>query len=254
MESHATPISPQAESIPAAPDHGLWSRIGNVFFSPTKAFEGFRGRAGILVPLLIITIVLSVIMALPVTKYQGLEQIKMLEQSTTLPPQVLEQARERASHPNYIASAIGAPIVVLLIGVISALIAWLFGGFFFGGKKAGFGTIWGVTLLSGLISLVGGVLRVPLIIAKESARVSFGPAALLSGMQPTAIFFMIMSLLDIFAIWSLIAAGFGYSEIFGLSRAKGMWISVIAFVVVMGGFITLQLVGLMLAGVEITFF
>jgi hypothetical protein len=248
------PASPGAESLPAGADQGIWSRIGNVFFSPTKAFAGFRGGGGVLITLIILTIILGIAMSVPMAKYQGLDQVRLLEQSSTLPPQVLEQIREGAAHPNYTQTAIVGPLVILLIGVISALIAWLFGGFFFGGKKAGFGAVWGVSLLAGLISLVGGIIKLPLIIAKETARVSLGPAALFPGMSQTAIFFMIMSLLDIFVIWSVIAAGFGYSEIFGLSRGKGIWVSVIAFAIVMSLFIGLQLVGLMFAGVDITFF
>jgi uncharacterized membrane protein len=95
---------------------------------------------------------------------------------------------------------------------------------------------------------------VPLVIAKESVRVSFGPAAFLGGMEPTAIFYQMMSYLDLFAIWGIIATGFGYAAVFGLSRGKGMAVSVLSWIIVMGCFLALTVVGMMLGGVKITFF
>lgn len=236
------------------PSPSVWSRIGNVFFSPTQAFENYSVSTSALVTLIILTVVLSIAMTFPIMKYQTLEQIRVLETSPNIPPQALEQMRQNAENPGLVGSIVVTPIVILIIGIIGALLAWMFGGFIFGGKKVSFATVWSVALLGGLISMIGAVLKVPLIIAKESVRVSFGLAALLGSMKPTAIFYTFASYLDVFAIWSLIVTGIGYALIFGFTRGKGIAISVLVWVIVLGAAISLQVMGLMLAGVDVTFF
>jgi len=237
-----------------ASDQSVWSRISNVFFSPSKAFEGLQVNKGVIITLVVLTMVLAAAMSVPIAKYQAQDQVRMMETSTTLPPQVIDQMRQNAQSPGYIGSAIGAPIAVVVMGLIGALLAWVFGGFILGGQRTGYAKVWTVELLSGLIPLVGGLLKVPLIIAKESTRVSFGPAAFLGNMEPTAIFYWLMSYLDIFAIWGMIVTGFGLAAVFGFSKGKGITISVIVWIIFMFIIIGAQMFGLSMAGVKTTFF
>jgi len=352
-------------SVSAAP-RSIWAIIGDVFLAPTKAFESFKQKPTIAVPLILMILLAAIMIGLPY-KQNAQAQIDMLSASTTLPAQALDALRESAEHPSPVGSTIWGLIFSVIISLIGALLAWFFGSFLF--KKEGgpvqllfslegrlnrtgfwlfalaidavllvsvlagvliggdtgtgaaaglivgvlivaypcvamhvkrchdleyhgkfallalvplvniwyvivagffpgterenkygpvpttsvFTPIWGVVLLADLIAMVGGVLRSLLIVAKDSIYVSLGPAALLPGKDFTSILYAILYYTDIFAIWSVIVAGFGYAAIFGISRGKGMTISVvlwaIGILVAVGG----QLVGLSYAGVEVSF-
>jgi len=245
---------PAAVAGTTAPTTSVWSRIGNVFFSPTKAFEGLRVNSGTIITLLIVAIILGAVSSIPTAKYQAAEQVQILSKSTTIPPAYIEQMRIDAQTPHYARTAIVTPIVIIIVGLIVSLLYWLLGGFVLGGKRIGFGQVWAVSLLAGLIPLAGAVLKVPFMLAKESTLVSFGPAALFSDLGATSIFYLLMNFLDIFAIWGMIVTGIGLSTIFAFSKGKGITISVavsLAFIVFMVG---LAVFGMSMAGVEMTFF
>jgi hypothetical protein len=238
-------------SVSAAP-RSIWAIIGDVFLAPTNAFDSFKLKPTIWVPLILIILLGAISGGLPY-KQSAQAQIDMLSTSTTLPAPVLEAMRTAAQNPSPITSTAGGAIVLPIITLIGALIAWFFGSFIFG-KKAAYLHVWGVVLLADLIALVGGVLRSLLIVAKDSIYVSLGPAALLPGKDFTSILYAILYYTDIFAIWSVIVAGFGYAAIFGISRGKGMTISVVLWALgilfAVGG----QLIGFSFAGVDVSFF
>ncbi|MCX6834754.1 MAG: YIP1 family protein [candidate division Zixibacteria bacterium] len=238
-------------SASAAP-RSIWAIIADVFLAPTQAFESFKLKPTNLVPLILVILLGAIAGGLPY-KQNAQSQIDLLSSSTSLPPQALEQIRQNAQNPSPITSTAGGAIVLPIITLIGALIAWFIGSFILG-KKAVYLHVWGVILLADLISLVGGVLRSLLIVAKDSIYVSLGPAALLPGKDFTSILYSILYYTDIFAIWSLIVAGFGYAAIFGVSRSKGMTISVVLWAIGILFVVGSQLIGFSFAGVKVSFF
>lgn len=239
------------EGIPVA-QKSIWGIIGDVFFSPISAFEAFKLKPTWVVPL-ILTVVLAALAGSLTYQQDAAAQYEMLSQSTSLPPAALEQMRADAQDPSPVGSIVGAAIAVPLITLVAALFAWFMGSFVFG-QKAKYSHVWAVGLLAGLISLVGNLLRAGMVSMKDSIYVSFGPAALMSGSDFTSILYSLLFFTDIFAIWSLIVAGFGYASIFGLSQGKGMTISVILHVIAVAILVGLQQIGFAFAGVETSFF
>lgn len=237
-------------TVSAAP-RSIWAIIGDVFLAPTQAFESFKLKPTILVPLILI-VLLGAISGGLTYKQNAQAQVDMLSSSTTLPPQALEQIRQQAQNPSPIGSTAGGAIVLPIITLIGALVAWFFGSFIFG-KKAAYLHVWGVVLLADLIALVGAVLRSLLVVAKDSLFVSIGPAALMPGKDFTSILYAILYYTDFFAIWSVIVAGIGYAAIFGISRGKGMTISVVIWALGILLAVGAQWIGFSFAGVEVSF-
>jgi len=202
----------------SATQKSIWAIIGDVFFSPTKAFEAFKQKPTILVPLILIIILAAGAAALAYQQ-NAAAQWEMMRTSTTLPPQILQQMELDAQNPSPIGGTIGAGIVVPIMTLIGALVAWFLGSFVFG-RKVKYWHVWGVALLADLIPLAGGLIR---------------------------------SVADVFAIWGVIVAGFGYAVIFGLSRGKGMTISVIIWIIGLSLFLGFQQIGFAFAGVETSF-
>jgi hypothetical protein len=236
----------------AVQDRSTFAVILDVFFSPAKAFATHAARPRILLPIIIMLILIGAASYLS-TPYQAQMQLDMLSQSSSLPPEFLEQARQDAENPSPWGGTIGAPVVILLITLIEAAIALFLGKVIFGGD-AKFKAIWGVGMLTALIPSIGGLLRMPLVFAQDTLLVSIGPAALLAGKDFTSFMYLFLYFLDLFAIWGIIVAGIGYAAVFGISRGKGYTIAIIAtgLLTVFGATVQWLLMGL--GGVETTFF
>ncbi len=244
-------MSSQAQPAYGAPTKpkSIWSIIIGIFTSPTEAFAAYKQKPTIIVPLIIVFIMIAIAGAVT-AKYGAMLQYEMLKTSELMPPQALEQIRQSVENPNYINAALVGPIVMIIVGLIVALIAMFLGNVIFAGK-AKFKPIWGVAILGGIISGLGGLVRIPLVYAKGTILVSIGFAALMPGKDFTSLLYAFLYFADLFAIWAVIVSGIGYSLIFDLSRGKGIAIAAIAFLILTIVGIGLQAIGLSLAGVDI---
>lgn len=238
------------EPTATASEKSIWGIIGDVFFSPAQAFEAFKKKPTIWVPLILV-MVMAATAGFFTYEEAAQDQWQMMKTST-LPAPVLEQMRQDAQNPSPIGATIGPVIMVPLIGMLSALLAWFIGGFLFGGK-AKFSEIWGAGLLAMLIPMIGGLIRIPMAIAKGTAQVSIGPAALMAQTDYVSALKLFFLFADVFAIWSLVVLAFGYSAIFGISIGKGAATSIITWVVMISLLMGMALGGLSLAGVDIRF-
>jgi len=230
----------------------IWSIMMGVFSSPTQAFADYARKPQIWIPLLV-TVVIVVISTLPVVEHAAKMQYEMMKTSTDLPPAALEQMRADAENPNLATSLLGPAFGIIFAVLVSTLVAWFIGGFIFGGQSR-FKPIFGVTLLGSLISVVGGLVRVPLVLAKESMYVSIGLAAMMPGKDFTSMLYSFLYYLDFFAIWSIIVTGFGYAIIFGLSRNKGIAISAVSSLLIVVIMIGMTSLFISMGGVKISFF
>jgi hypothetical protein len=235
-----------------AEDKSIWSIIVGVFTGPTEAFAAFNRKPRI-IAVLIIAIILGFIGNYFMTEYSAKMQYDLVSKSSTIPPQQLEQMRGDVENPDRLMGGIFAVVGQIIGGLIIALIAWGIGSFVMGGDST-FKKVWGVTLLGGLIPLIGILVKLPLVIAKDSIYVSLGPAALFPDKDFTSIFYGILSFFDIFMIWSMIVTGIGFAAIFNISRGKGIGIALILDILFIGVMMGLMAFGLGFAGVEISFF
>lgn len=253
MESDYQP-TPVETGIGGAPPtaKSIWSIIGNVFMAPTQAFADYVVKPTILIPI-ILTVILGGTIGWVNGPYGAKLQYEILKQSTTMPASALADMKEQAENPEPIGGAIGGGIVPVVFGALAALVVLFLGRFVFGGE-GGFMAAWGVGILAGLIPMLGGLLRIPLMMAKDSILVSYGLAALMPGKDFTSITFALVYFLDIWAVWSIIVGGIGYAAVFGLSRNKGIAISTMTTLLFVFLYTALQMFGMSMAGVEISWF
>ncbi len=232
------------------PKMSIWGQIVGVFTSPSNAFEDYVKKPNIVIPLLIV-IVGVVIYSLVSVPYSSQLQYDIMKTSTVLPQQALEQMRNDAANPNYVVSGIAGAVFGVLPGLVAALLAWGVGSFIFGGKSK-FSTVWGVAIMGGLIGTVGNLVKLPLMMAKNSALVSIGPAALMPEGSPTSFLFLVLLFLDVFIIWGIYVTGLGYAKAMKISNSGGIWTSVIIAFLFIFLFAGLQTIGMKFAGVETT--
>lgn len=234
------------------PQSGIGAQMVGVFTSPSSAFEEYVKKPNWWLPLIIVIIGTMVFSVLS-QPYQARLQYDIVKTSKTIPPQALEKMRSSMENPSYVGTIIGGAIVSTVIGVIIALIAWGIGSFIFGGQS-GFLAVWGVTLMGSFITVLDNLIKVPLMMAKDTALVSIGPAALFPDKGPTSILFLFMMFLDVFVIWSMIVTGIGYAKAMKISNGSGITASVIATLVFIFAMMGLQLIGMKFAGIETTWF
>jgi hypothetical protein len=252
MESNTTPEQSTGGDMPdAGTTSSIWGIMTGVFTSPSKAFQDFNQKPRILIPLIVV-LVMNLVFAGLTAKYSAQLQYDMMKTSTTLPPQVLDQMEANVEDSNPITGSLGGGIAAVAISLIIALLAWGIGSFVFGGDSK-FKKVWGVFLLGSIIFGVGNLLKLPLMIAKDSMYVSFGLAALFPDKDFTSILFIILSFIDAFMIWSIIVEGIGCATVFGISRGKGYATAIIVSLLMTAVYIGFMVIGMSFAGVEITF-
>jgi len=225
--------------------------MAGIFSSPTQAFTDYAQKPQIWIPLAVI-VVLVALSTWPIVDFASRVQYDLMKTSTVIPPQALEQMRQDAENPNLVTAVLFPAIGIAIAILVSTLVAWFFGAFVFGGQSK-FNSIFGVTLVGSLISVAGGLVRVPLVLAKESMYVSIGFCAMMPGKDFTSILYSLLFYLDFFAIWGIIVTGIGYGIIFGISRNKGIAVSAISTVLIVVAMVVLSALGMSMAGVDISF-
>jgi hypothetical protein len=143
-----------------------------------------------------------------------------------LPPEQVQSTIEAMEKFGFIGLAT-APIVVLLMSVIFALISYLVVSIL--ASQANFKRYFSLYLYASIVVSVGTLLStvvlrmrgVESIRSVEDAIVSFGPRMLVSPELKTI--GAVLSSLDVFAVWFYILIGMGAAQIFKLSRQSAVF-------------------------------
>ncbi len=240
------------EAVETGRRAGIWAIIIGVFIAPVKAFDDYLTKPNLWIPCLLLIVLIGISSAV-LAPYQAKAGYELMKQSSSLPASALKAMEDQIAKSNPITSALWGGVMGVIMTLLSALLAWVIGSIFFSGQTK-FGVLWGVTILGGLIGLVGKLLTIPLVIAKNSVDVSFGLAALWPNKNIASIFYLLLVYLDAFAIWGIIVTGIGYAAVFKFTRGKGIMVSAISTVVLLVGFMMLQILGMSLAGVKVSLF
>jgi len=240
------------EAVEVGRRASIWAIVGGVFTAPVKAFDDYVAKPNLWIPCLLLIILIGVSSAV-LAPYQAKAGYELMKRSSSLPAPALKAIEDQVAQSNPITSALWGAVMGVIMTLLLALLAWAIGSIFFSGQTR-FAVLWGVTMLGGLIGLVGKLLTIPLVIAKNSIDVSFGLAALWPNKNIASIFYLLLVYLDAFAIWGIIVTGIGYAAVFKFTRGKGIMVSAIASVVLLVGFMMLQILGMSLTGVKVSFF
>lgn len=246
-QSDSYPTEPAVAGQEAA-EKSIWQVIAGIFSSPAAAFASFDRKPQIIIPLIIVLLVGGLNSAL-MAPYMADTQYELMKTSPIMPAQQLEQMKE----PHPVRAAVLGGVFVVLGTVVTALLIWPIGTFIFGGSTT-FKRIWGVAILGSFMMHLGNLVKIPLMMAKSSAYVSFGLAALFPGKDFTSLVYTFLYYMDGFAVWSLVISGIGYAAIYKFTRGKGIFMSGAVFVVLSIFMIALSAVGMSFAQIKISFF
>jgi hypothetical protein len=225
--STSTSINAPAETPSVqGPPSSLFSRVGQVFFSPGKLFESFQVEApwaGAL--LLILGVVLAVQIAafFAITDQAFVDYVKqqMVDQGATqLPP---DEMLMQGAKINKMIGIVAGPILTTLQLFFSALVAWLMFSLV-GGGKARYPQYVAVIAHAMFIALLGAIVLFPLQIITNQLEMDLSLALVLDrmsmGLDKTSIAHAIASKIEVFNLWTIAVAGIGAAAI---NRKRG-WI------------------------------
>ena len=110
-------------------------------------------------------------------------------------------------------------IIVFLMAAILHLVMKMLGG------KGKFRHARAVVAWTSLITTLGSLVKLPLMIAKDSMIVETGPSLLFKDLEPSDRLFKFLSSFDIFTIWAMVVTAVGVAVVYRVSTGKS-WVAV----------------------------
>ncbi|HEX2897401.1 MAG TPA: YIP1 family protein [candidate division Zixibacteria bacterium] len=201
-----------------------WKGIVQVFYAPSQLFEFIKERPKVLVPWLVFFALILVFMVLAADLIAKLQLEIMQEKAAESggvagPMPSLEMMKY--------STIIGGTIVMMLSPLIAAGLAYFFGSFIMAGK-ATFKQLLSVMLYGEIIFALGAIVLAPLMLAKQSLRVSLSLAAFFKNLAIDNPWYLAASKIGVFYIWEIIVIGIGLSIIYGFPRNKGYLLAVLS--------------------------
>lgn len=230
-------------------------RIINLFFIPSKAFDGLVDGVSYkdwLYPLLIVTAGIMILplfyrdISLDEGEYRLKQTIRSIENNADIPEErktailekmydgqdKIEDSRENPMAFRNMWGYVFIPLMVFVMTAFFAAILLLVGNFGMGGKVKFFQmfTVVMMTYLIGgngfFMNMIPGVgtlelmIKTPLIIMKESSNLVLSPGLVFDEID--TFFKHFLNQLDIFRIWGMVVMGFGFAKLYNKPTATGI--------------------------------
>lgn len=216
-------------------DVGLVGRMIRVFYAPSETFEAVRRRRRWLdwfVPVLLLAL-LSLVVAYTMMPIIMQAQAEKLEERLQSAPGMSEEQREmieRMQGIGKVAGLVGAPVgvfvVVFILGVVLLLLAKVILG-----AEVTYGQMLTVAGYASLVGILAMIVRVPLMLAKETIAIHMGPGVLVSEAMGKTFLGRLLTGIDLFSFWEACIMGIGIAVIGAVSRRKAIGSMLILWVI-----------------------
>jgi hypothetical protein len=224
----------------------VFSRIGNVFISPSQCFGSLRDEGTkwtdyvVTFALLIAMVVIFMVVTSDVMHKMQVDVIRGMEQ---LSDAQKDAAIANANSP--IAQTFkyaGAILQVVIGALIGALVFWIVGNFIGGGDKK-FGTLLAATLYVQMITIPETIIKMILAVQKGTMLVHVGFGSLLNNPDLTSFPVQFVNQLEFFAIWRVIVWILAFKALYNFSTKKSTILVVVTMIIgflLMAGLATMQ--------------
>jgi hypothetical protein len=223
---------------------GFGGRLVNIFTNPAKAFEAINVAPSWILPLALIVIITAIytLMTFPMAMEAQMESFRNNPNITPEQLSAIEnQVAQQGDTQKWI--SLGAIFVVMpIVYVIITAIFYLVGSVFLGGDTT-FKKLLSAFTWASMIGILGIIVKLPLVFAKNNAKISLSPALIMPADSMDGMFYKILSNLDFFSIWYLAVFAIGFSALYKFSRTKSyitvfaLWALWIVVSTVAGGFL-----------------
>lgn len=183
---------------------GLVGRIVGVFTSPGNTFQAIQAKPSWIVPAIILLVltVVFVFVAKPVIISESIEQQQVQLEKRGLDEAQIEEALQKSAGIVKIMIFVGA-VVVTLIGYFLWAAVLLFISNVILGGSARYAQMMAVNIYRNFILMVGGLIKLPIMLSKETMNVHFSLATFLPDEQKTTFLYKILMQIELFNIWAI---------------------------------------------------
>jgi len=197
------------------------AKLGLIFTNPKRVFESLKTKPDWLIPTLIIVIlsVASAYFLRDVTMEMQKERILASENIPEEQKEAILQQFEQGGSMQMILGMVGA---VVFVFASFALVAGLFmftGNVILGGQS-NFKTMLAVYAWGFMASVPEAIIKIPLILAKNSIHVYTSLAILFDTSESETVMFKIANAVDIFALWRVALWAIGFSIVYKFTEGK----------------------------------
>ena len=236
---------------------GFFSRIAGIFFEPRKVFGFLNMKPSWLIAFIFI-LVISVIIAeiiLPQSLLMQKDIVAKIPRLASAPPDVQERILGNITEittSKRISAAVNEiifknlPVLFLLTSLV-----YFFGNIIFGGESS-YKRVLSVVTYTSFVTVLGAIIKTPLIIVKNSANIKTSLALLMPEGDFTQIRFVLLSFVDIFFIWQLILIAIGLTVLYKFSTGRAYAATIISWLILVLFFSGFTVGMMSLSGVPIS--
>ncbi len=203
-------------------DMNIFSRIWNVFVAPASTFEAVKKSPKWVVPLILSLLIMGVAMFFltPIVIEESKDKTaEQLEKRGMTDQTQIDQTLEQSAKVQKVVIAPSAVIAGAIFTFILAAL-WLFVSNVLAGGSAKYTQVLGVYAYTGFISLLGFLIKFPLIWSQKTMNIHFSPATFLADSSSDTFLYKVLAKLDLFSIWGMVVLGIGLAIVAGLKPKK----------------------------------
>ncbi len=196
-------VEPQNE-VSVSQDMGLVKRIIGVFLSPSATFAAVRQRPNWLVPAIIIVLISLGQVHLMKPVIQKEQQTRIIEkmEEKGVPQEQIDNTLEKSMKAmNY--TIYPTVVIVTFINFLIGAAIWFFVGRTILGADVKYAQMLGVNVYRYFITTLGGLIKLPIILAKQTLNVHFSLATFLPDAQKETFLYKFLAQVEVFNIWSI---------------------------------------------------
>jgi len=212
----------------------VFSRIGNVFVSPTACFTSLRDEGkkwtDYVIPFLLLVAMLVTFLIVTSGVMEKF-QTEMIQNMSQLSDAQKEVALQNTNSPiSNVFKYVGAVLQVAIGVLISGLFMWVVGNFIGGGEQK-FGTILVAALYIQMITIPETLIKMFLILQKGTMMVQLGFGSLLNNPDTSSYGVQLINQLEFFAIWRIIVWVIAFKVLYKFNTKKSTLLVVITILV-----------------------
>ena len=212
------PVEPTVEESKPL---NAFQRFTGVFTAPLKTFQEVAARPDWIAPLLILVLVSVVLtqLMMPAIMSDASRNIDKLVESGTIPQDQADRAMEASQGFTRNFAPVMGGISVIVIALLASGVLLFVGNVIMAGK-ANFRQIFSLYLWTGMVDLIGTILRAPLALKQNTMLIFFSPAAFFAEEARDTALFKITSFLDVFVLWRVILIAIGFMAVYRFTMGK----------------------------------
>jgi len=220
----------EVSSSTATRELNFFQRFMGIFLSPRETYESIDRKPDWVMPLLVLVLITVaftfITMPISMPEQMAKQREKLEEKGQSA--EEIDAAMAMGEKFGKIIGPIGAAIGTGLILVLMSAIFLFIGNFILGGQTT-FLKMFSVYLYTSLIGILAMLVKLPLILSKNTTDVSFSLAMLLPADAAKSFLYYILKSIELFSIWHFALLAIAFSVLYKFSMKKSAWVMVVLF-------------------------